>query len=101
MQAAERVLVQSGGINMNTWMVGNAPIGHWQYNYESPQKTSSGAQELGFKTFFMKARIMAGQADLTKNEFGLKDFKWLVKEEVQKSVSWQYWRAVRNMLTDR
>ena len=36
MQAAERILVQTGGINMNTWVVGNAPVIHHQLNYPQP-----------------------------------------------------------------
>ena len=53
------------------------------------------------KTFFMKGRIMAGQADITANELGVEDFKWLAKEEVQKEVSPQYWANVKNMLVEQ
>ena len=79
--AAERILTQAAGVNMNTWLVGRIPIGHYQYDY--PSKTTG---ELGLKTFFMKARIMAGQANLKGNQLGLSDFKWLAKEEVKKEV---------------
>jgi large subunit ribosomal protein L46 len=101
-KAAERILVKAGGVNMNTWVVGNQPIGHYQYDYPTElRSTSNNPNELGFKTFFMKARIMAGQADLKDNKLGLSDFKWLAKEEVQKTVDGQYWRSVRNMLAER
>ena len=85
---------------MNTWVVGNAPIGHYQYDL-LPQlrEQTQNPNELGFKTFFMKARIMAGQANLTGTD--LVDFKWLAKEEVQKAVETRYWRAIRNMLAER
>ena len=69
---------------MNTWVVGNAPIGH-----------------LHKQTFFMKARIMGGQLKLTNNKFGLRDFKWLAREEIQKSVDYDYWDGIRNMIPSR
>jgi large subunit ribosomal protein L46 len=97
------VLVQSCGINMNTWIVGNAPIGHLRVDHRPNEATDvvNGARKLGDKTFFMKARIMAGQADLKGNSFGLKDFKWLAKEEIQKHVTPKYWNAIRNMFPER
>ena len=87
---------------MNTWVVGNVPIGHQNVKY--PQglvDQEKGIEQLGEKLFFMKARIMAGQANLTDNKLGLEDFKWLAKDEIQKAVSPQYWNAVRNMLAER
>ena len=119
-QAAERVIIQSCGLNMNTWIVGNHPIGHHAYTYALPQLSTltanrlvptstvarrgeEGAQreEFGEKIFFLKARIMAGQADLSKNEYGDSEFQWLVKEEVKGVVTPGYWSSVRNMLTER
>ncbi|KAI9702577.1 MAG: 54S ribosomal protein L17 mitochondrial [Candelina mexicana] len=101
-QAAERILVQSGGQNMNTWIVGHVPIGHYFYDYRKPIiNDSTSTSELGSKTFFMKGRIMAGQANLESNAFGLSDFKWLAKEEVEKAVNPRYWSYVRNMLAER
>jgi large subunit ribosomal protein L46 len=101
LQSAIRILEQSAGVNMNTWVVGNTPIGHDQRDYREPVTTTSGLKEVGQKTFFMKARIMAGQANLQDNRFGFKDFKWLAKEEVQKEVPGGYWSSVKNMLADR
>ena len=56
---------------------------------------------LGEKTFFMKARIMAGQADLKDNKFGLVDFKWLAKEEIRGVLDPREWNAVKNCLYER
>jgi large subunit ribosomal protein L46 len=98
---------------MNTWFVGNHPIGHFIYQFRntrklpetpSPATPNPPSQEIslpGEKTFFLKARIMAGQADTKANELGVEDFKWLAKEEVQKEVSPQYWADVRNMLVEQ
>jgi large subunit ribosomal protein L46 len=86
---------------MNTWLVGHVPIGHHQYDYAKTTKAPSGLTEYGAKTFFLKARIMAGQVNLKENKLGLKDFKWLAKEELQKEVEEPYWKSVKNMLAER
>lgn len=102
LQAAERTLAQSAGVNMNTWMVGYHPVGHHVWNNFKPKiDQETGAEKLGEKTFFMKGRIMAGQADLTKNVQSLKDFKWASKDEIRQSVLPQYWSSIKNMLADR
>jgi len=89
----------AAGVNMNTWMVGRVPVAHLvrqpQYNEDTSLKTR------GEKTFFQKVRIMAGQADLTNNKMGLKDFNWLTKDELKTKLPGDYFRAVRNMMADR
>ncbi len=86
---------------MNTWLVGHVPIGHYQRQYASPSTTSTGLSEQGSKTFFLKARIMAGQANLKDGKLGLQDFKWLHKDELEKAVDGDYWRQIKNMLAER
>lgn len=49
----------------------------------------------------MKGRIMAGQANLAQNIYGLGDFKWLTREEIEKLVSPKYFSYVKGMLSDR
>ncbi|TKA73022.1 hypothetical protein B0A55_07048 [Friedmanniomyces simplex] len=120
-QAAERILVQAFGINMNTWIVGNHPIGHHHMMYTfggapaprvakiAPNPVVSTSQnqpgfeqeEYGEKVFFMKGRMMTGQADLGKNVYGDSEFRWLAKEEVKQVVTGGYWKSVRNMLVER
>lgn len=85
---------------MNTWLVGNNPIGHHQLEYKEPRTVGS-LTEQGYKTFFLKVRIMAGQINLKDNQLGLQDFKWLAKEELKKEVDFNYWHAVKNMLAER
>ena len=58
-------------------------------------------EEYGEKVFFLRGRIMAGQADLSKNEYGDQAFQWLVKEEIEPVVTPKYWSCVRNMLAER
>jgi large subunit ribosomal protein L46 len=87
---------------MNTWVIGNAPIGYCQDNKEitSTNPTDSAKPEQSL-TFFMKARIMAGQVDLVQNALGILDFKWLPKEEIRLLVDPTYWRNVVNMIASR
>ncbi|KAF2001628.1 50S ribosomal subunit L30 [Amniculicola lignicola CBS 123094] len=99
--AAERILVQSSGLNMNTWIVGNVPIGHHEHNFLPGAAKPVDSTDIGYKTFFMKARIMAGQANLTDNKLGLADFKWLSREEMEKVVEKKYWHSIKNMLAER
>jgi large subunit ribosomal protein L46 len=115
-QAAERVIVQSAGLNMNTWVVGNHPVAYYDFQYPKPQirdltyhQPAEGQvetntykhEELGEKVFFMKARIMAGQADVSKSIYGHQAFQWLTKSEIQPVVTPKYWSCVRNMLAER
>lgn len=87
---------------MNTWVVGNAPVGHYAANYPSiKDDPERGTKEIGEKTFFLKGRIMAGQANLANNKLGLADFKWLAKEEIQRLVTPRYWSQIANMLAER
>ena len=84
---------------MNTWIVGRVPVAHL---VTQPVLTPSGEiQKKGQKTFFLKGRIMAGQADLKGNPFGYTDFKWLTREELEKELAPEYFRGVRNMMADR
>lgn len=100
-QAAQRILLQSGGLNMNTWLVGHVPIGHHQLEYPVAEQKPSGLTEYGAKTFFLKARIMAGQINLKDNKLGLQDYKWLAKDEVKNEVEPKYWSSIKNMLAER
>ncbi|KAL8707879.1 MAG: hypothetical protein Q9220_007163 [cf. Caloplaca sp. 1 TL-2023] len=101
--AAERIIVHAGGVNMNTWVIGNIPLGHFVMNYgtsmiaekDRPQDTR------GEKFFFMKGRIMAGQANLKDNKLGLTDFQWLAKDEIQKALTPRNWNAIKNILAER
>lgn len=87
---------------MNTWMVGYHPVGHHVYNFKKPRlDQETNLEHRGEKTFFMKGRIFAGQADLVENAQNLNDFKWLTKEEIPQFVLPQYYSNIRNMLADR
>lgn len=113
-QTAKRMLAESAGVNMNTWIVGRVPIAHHIAEFdEVPEtETAPAAKEAdadaattsdksrydGEKIFFLKARIMAGQVDLTGNKYGYTDFKWVNKDELRQTLPYEYWRSVRNMV---
>lgn len=96
-QAAERTLSEAAGVNMNTWFVGNVPIGHYVHEHGKRHVPRTDGKR-GEKVFFMKARIMTGQADLKSNLFGLDDFAWATKEEVHDIAGSHYYYDVRNLL---
>lgn len=119
---------------MNTFFVGNHPVGHYVHQFPSPQTPEPAAsiqpkshdqkataeaskptpdtaskQAIaaandttlvdGEKIFFMKARILAGQADLSiAQNKTIEDFKWVSKEELETLVTPEYWLRVKNML---
>ncbi|KAJ9131162.1 hypothetical protein NKR23_g11829 [Pleurostoma richardsiae] len=99
-EAAARVLAESAGVNMNTWIVGRAPIGHL-INKPVFKEDGTTLQRRGDKIFFLKGRIMAGQADLTDNTQGLVDFKWLTGEELEKELTPHYFQSIRNTMAER
>ncbi|RCI16278.1 hypothetical protein L249_2176 [Ophiocordyceps polyrhachis-furcata BCC 54312] len=98
-KSAQRVLDQAAGVNMNIWLVGRVPIAHL---VSPPVLAADGTvQKKTRKTFFLKARIMAGQADLSGNPLGFTQFRWLTREELVETLSAEYFRGVRNMMPDR
>ncbi|EPS38284.1 hypothetical protein H072_7974 [Dactylellina haptotyla CBS 200.50] len=98
-QCAESILTKSCGRDMNYWMVGNVPIGHYAYNFPDSRK---GEEEwIGKKVFFMKARIFAGRPKLVGNTASITDYRWLAKEEIEEVVEGDYWKAIRHMLVTR
>ncbi|KAI1340498.1 39S mitochondrial ribosomal protein L46-domain-containing protein [Xylariaceae sp. FL0016] len=98
-ETAARALEQSAGVNMNTWMVGRAPIAHHIVQPEFNEDTS--LKKRGEKAFFLKGRILAGQADLTNNKMGLDDFQWLTKAELKEKLGGGFFHSIRNTMADR
>ncbi|CCF43294.1 NUDIX domain-containing protein [Colletotrichum higginsianum] len=98
-EAAQRILDETAGVNMNTWMVGRVPVAAYVKKPTTAREGAAAAK--GQKTFFLKGRIMAGQADLTANKHKYKKFKWLTREELKGVLEPAYYRSVRNMMADR
>ena len=83
---------------MNTWIVGNMPISHQIFKHQKAKKTS---EVVGEKTFYMKARMLAGQIDLKNNDLGLGDFRWLTQEEMRNTLRPRDFAAVKDILAER
>ncbi|KAK0623184.1 39S mitochondrial ribosomal protein L46-domain-containing protein [Immersiella caudata] len=98
-EAAELALQQSAGINMNTWIVGRVPVAHYIQKpaFGEGENAKTAPEKRGNKIFFLKGRIMAGQADLTGNAYGLTDFMWLTKDEMKGVLHDGYYKSVRNV----
>ena len=84
---------------MNTWIVGRVPVAHMVRHPVFDENTA--LKRRGEKVFFLKGRIMAGQADLKGNKMGYQDFHWLTKEELAEKLDEDYFHSVRNMMADR
>ncbi|KAF4121342.1 large subunit ribosomal protein L46, partial [Geosmithia morbida] len=95
-ECAQRVIDQAAGVNMNTWIVGRVPVAH-----VIDQTAASAKDGKIQKTFLLKGRIMAGQANIKGNPFGYTDFQWLTREELEKELPPAYFKGVRNMMSDR
>ncbi len=81
---------------MNTWIVGRVPVAH--HVVKPVPTTATTPEQRGEKVFFLKGRIMAGQADLAGNKHGLIDFQWLTKDELKGVLHEDYYRSVRGMM---
>lgn len=118
-QAASRVLNDTCGVNMNTWQVARHPVGYYKLDYSVPEPEPAPASEapseapssiptvhetadqIGEKTFFIKTRIFAGQANVAQPTQTYEDFAWLTKEEVEAKVHPRYWNRIKNMLVSQ
>jgi len=89
-QTAERALYPHCGVNVDTWLVGRKPIGLYK-----PVEPTEGHERL---VFFYKMHILAGQVE--PNGSSAVDFAWLTKEEIKGYVEREYWRGVKDMLSD-
>jgi large subunit ribosomal protein L46 len=65
----------------NAWMVGNSPVGHYQYEYSGPVKEKR--QQFGAKVFFTRAQYLGGCLQPIKVSKKLyKDFAWIARDEL-------------------
>jgi large subunit ribosomal protein L46 len=98
-EAAQRALNETAGVNMNTWIVGHAPVAHIVKKPEFSDDTGA-VETPGEKTFFIKGRIMAGQADLSENKLGYTAFSWLTRDKIKEMVP-SYYKNFECMMPSR
>ncbi len=84
---------------MNTWIVGRVPIAHLVRTTAALADTDAGINSL--RTFFLKGRIMAGQANLEGNTLGASAFQWLTKDELAATLPKYYYSSVKNAMPSR
>ncbi|KAF8964110.1 39S mitochondrial ribosomal protein L46-domain-containing protein [Flammula alnicola] len=95
-QAAQKDLLAECGDEMDTWVVGKAPIG--VYKPAQSQSADAVQQVPERVVFFYKAHIMAGQVKPQGDH--IRDFAWLTKEEIGTRVDQHYWDSVKDILSD-
>lgn len=103
-ETAARALTGSAGVNMNTWMVGRVPIAYEHREPVYKDGENDGQRQIktyGADVFYLKGRIMAGQVDLADNKWGITDFKWLTREELEKQLNSLTFRSVKNSMSMR
>lgn len=100
-QTAARALKEAAGVNMNTWVVGRVPVAH--FVNPAVYAADGTLRARGEKVFFLRARIMTGQADLAAGDAaaGLTGFGWLTREELQERVGEKYFDEVSDAMADR
>ncbi|KAK9236175.1 39S mitochondrial ribosomal protein L46-domain-containing protein [Lipomyces kononenkoae] len=91
---AARLLLETGGPNMNTWLVSNTPAAYHRYDY----KPEDNEKYEGAKIFYLKSRIFAGTFIPQKGS-GIVDYAWLTKDEIQHYVHRGYWASMANALS--
>ncbi|KAI9230198.1 MAG: hypothetical protein DHS80DRAFT_12760, partial [Piptocephalis tieghemiana] len=94
-ETAMRELHEECGKDMNVWLVARGPIGHYAYKHEGPG-ASKGKES---SVYFLKANIFAGQCRPDGKE--VNDFAWVTREEMSKYVSPEYYKVVKNMLSEQ
>lgn len=93
-QAAERVLLETCGTNMQTKFLGNAPVGFYKYRYP---KSAICQQSIGMKIFFFKAQLLSGNV----SKEVCSNFQWLSQQELASNILQEdYLRNVKMFLLD-
>ncbi|RUS32360.1 39S mitochondrial ribosomal protein L46-domain-containing protein [Jimgerdemannia flammicorona] len=96
-QAARRELLEECGPDMDVWFVGRTPIGHYKYIFPDDY-VAKDPKAKGARVFFMKAHIFAGQVRPDNDE--VVDYAWVTKQELKEYVSPDYYKAVKDMLSE-
>lgn len=93
-QAAERVLIETCGTNLQTKFLGNAPVGFYKYRYP---KSANCRQCIGMKIFFFKAQLLSGNV----SKEVCSNFQWLSQQELASNILQEdYLRNIKMFLLD-
>ncbi|KAI8818519.1 uncharacterized protein EV422DRAFT_551194 [Fimicolochytrium jonesii] len=83
-EGAARHLRTEVGKDLETWVVGNTPVGVWKGDKE--------------KVFYMKAHILSGK--ISANPKLVEDHAWATKQELKEYLSPDYYQSVQRMLAE-
>lgn len=76
--SAERVVKRAGGPKVCTWFVGNAPIGHYKYEYsEALQKKR---KVFGAHVFFLRMQLLKKDSVVVPKKY-FSDYAWIARYE--------------------
>lgn len=93
-QAAERVLEETCGTNLQTKFLGNAPVGFYKYRYPI---SANCQQSIGMKIFFFKAQLLSGNV----SKEVCSNFQWLSQQELASNIlQGDYLRNIKMFLLD-
>lgn len=100
---AARALREQCGKDMNTWMVGRHPVAHYIVPPVMKRGNPREVAKSGEKVFYVKGRIMAGQANISSSRttHGIKDFQWLTRDELPPLLGYERFSKLRIMMADR
>ncbi|OMJ09248.1 54S ribosomal protein L17, mitochondrial [Smittium culicis] len=90
-KGAVRTISEVCGNNIDSWVVGRGPIGHYIHNSSADSAPKN-------KTFFLKAHILAGSVESASADKLVDDYTWATKDEIEKLVKPEYWQEVSNMI---
>lgn len=79
-ETVERALPEVYGLDIKSWIFGNAPIGHYTYEHEPGHPHYDEFQ--GTKVFMMHAAILTPKAPVLLDNKTVLDFAWTTKEEL-------------------
>lgn len=94
-ESTSRILSTLAGRNMNTWTVGQVPVGHISYQFAEPDMGYHGN-----KVYFLRSRIFAGQCKL-QEQSGIENFGWFTREEIEQKVDPAFWKSISSMLASQ
>ncbi|OMJ28389.1 54S ribosomal protein L17, mitochondrial [Smittium culicis] len=90
-KGAVRTINEVCGNNIDSWVVGRGPIGHYIHNSSADTAAKN-------KTFFLKAHILAGSIESASADKLVDDYTWATKDEIEKLVKPEYWQGVSSMI---
>jgi len=94
---AERELKEECGALMNTFFIGNAPLGCYQYPIPRELQKNYGQAEKT-RVFFYKARYLRGPVRLNNAE--VTDHLWVTKSELKDYLDPEYYTYMKEVLMD-